>query len=69
MTVRRMKIADLEEAEVERIRQMEEQLGTLILALEPHYPIAELSGEQLQKLHALEQELGVVLIAYREIGR
>jgi hypothetical protein len=65
MTMRRMKIANLEEAEVERIRQMEEQLGTLILALEPHYPAAELSEEQLAKLHTLEQELGVVLIAYK----
>lgn len=65
MNVRRMKIANLEEAEVERIRQMEEQLGTLILALEPHYPVAELSEEQLAKLHALERELGVVLIAYK----
>ena len=65
MNVRRMKIANLEEADVERIRQMEEQLGTLILALEPHYPVAELSEEQLAKLHALERELGVVLIAYK----
>jgi hypothetical protein len=69
MNVRRMKIANLDEAEVERIRQMEEQLGTLILALEPHYPPAELTSEQLDRLRALEQELGVVLIAYRVTGR
>ncbi|HLE14748.1 MAG TPA: hypothetical protein VI776_08370 [Anaerolineales bacterium] len=65
MTVRRMRIANLEEAEIERIRQMEESLGTLILALEPHYPPAALSEEQVEKLRQLEQELGVVLIAYK----
>ena len=65
MTKRRMKIANLDEASIKRIRQMEESMGTLIVALEPHIPPAELSEEQMEKLQALEQELGVVLIAYQ----
>jgi len=65
MTTRRMKIANLDEAGVKRIRQMEESFGTLIVALEPHIPLAELSDEQVQKLQAVEQDLGVVLIAYQ----
>lgn len=64
MTIRRMKIANLDEASLERLRQMEEAYGTLILALEPHYPLAELSEEQISQLKQLEEELGVVLIAY-----
>jgi predicted DNA-binding transcriptional regulator len=60
----RMRIANLDEDGLKKLRQMEEAWGTVILALEPHHPLAELSVEQVQKLKALEQELGVVLIAY-----
>ncbi|MFN2212375.1 MAG: hypothetical protein ACK2UE_04820 [Anaerolineales bacterium] len=65
MPPRRMKIANLDEASLKRVQQMEESMGTLILALEPHIPLAELSEEQMEKLSTLEQELGVVLIAYQ----
>ena len=60
-----MKIASLDEAGIKRIHQMEESFGTLIVALEPHVPLAELSDEQVKKLQAVEQDLGVVLIAYQ----
>jgi hypothetical protein len=60
-----MKIANLDEAGIKRIRQMEESFGTLIVALEPHVPLAGLTEEQVLKLQALEQDLGVVLIAYQ----
>jgi len=65
MTKRRMKIANLDEASIKRIRQMEESMGSLIVALEPHIPLADLSEEQMEKLQVLEQDLGVVLIAYQ----
>ena len=65
MPPRRMKIANLDEASLKRVQQMEESMGTLILALEPHIPLAELNDEQMEKLSTLEQELGVVLIAYQ----
>ncbi len=65
MPARRMKIASLDDEGIKRIQQMEESLGTLILALEPHYPLAELSDEQIKKLQELERELGVVLLAYQ----
>lgn len=66
MTKRRMKIADLDQASIERIRQMEESFGTLIVALEPHVPLAELTEEQVRKLQGIEKEMGVVLIAYQD---
>lgn len=62
----RMKIANLDEASLGKLRAMEQAWGTVILALEPYHPLAELTEEQLQKLQALEQELGVVLIAYQD---
>jgi hypothetical protein len=66
MSKRRMKIANLDDPGLKKIQQMEESMGTLIIALEPHIPLAELTEEQVEKLCALEQELGVVLIAYQE---
>jgi hypothetical protein len=66
MAARRMKIASLDESELKKIRQMEESMGTLILALEPHIPLADLTDEQIEMLGALEKELGVVLIAYQK---
>ena len=66
MTTRRMKIANLDEAGLKKIKQMEESMGTLIIALEPHIPLAELTEEQVETLNTLEGELGVVLIAYQK---
>ena len=66
MSKRRMKIANLDEAGLKKVKQMEESMGTLIIALEPHIPLAELTEEQVETLSNLEGELGVVLIAYQK---
>lgn len=66
MTARRMKIANLHEADLHKVHQLEEQMGTLIIALEPQIPLAELSESQLEMLNSLENELGVVLVAYQK---
>ncbi len=68
MTTSRMKIANLDETSLKRLRQMEEAYGTLILALEPHHPLAELSSEQINQLRNLEESLDVVLLAYKPRG-
>ena len=56
----------LDESGVKKIQQMEESMGTLIVALEPHIPLAELTEQQVETLNALEEDLGVVLIAYQK---
>jgi hypothetical protein len=66
MSKRRMKIANLDEAGLKKVKQMEESMGTLIIALEPHIPLAKLTEEQVETLNNLEGELGVVLIAYQK---
>ena len=65
MAAARMKLANLDEASLARIQRMEEQLDTLILALEPYHPLAKLEDAQIKRLQELEQELGVVLLAYQ----
>ena len=66
MSQPRLKIADLDEETLDRIKDLESEMGTLILALSPQYPIAELTEEQAAKLKELEEELGVVLVAYQQ---
>ena len=66
MTAKRMKIANLDEADLRKVQQLEEQMGTLIIALEPQIPLAELNEAQLEMLNSLENDLDVVLIAYQK---
>ena len=65
MVAKRMKIANLDEADLKKVKQMEESMGTLIIALEPQIPLAKLTDAQVEVLNTLEEELGVVLIAYQ----
>lgn len=62
----RMRIAHLDEASLAKLQQLEQAMGTTILAVEPLHPVAELSQEQLERLQQLEQALGVVLVAYEK---
>lgn len=66
MSKPRMHIANLDERSLARIQELEEQFGTLILAVEPRHAAAELTDDQLERLKALEQDLNVILIAYKQ---
>ena len=65
MTTPRLSIADLDEESLEKLRVMEEEFGTTILALQPQYPVASLQPDQVQKLQALEEELGALVSGRR----
>lgn len=56
--------ATLDENSLERLRNLERELGSVIVAYQTASPFAALSEDQLQRLKALEQELGVVLVAF-----
>ena len=60
-----LRIAKLDEMTLDKVRVMEEELGTTIVALEPYLPAAPLTPNQVRRLKALEQELGVILLAYK----
>jgi hypothetical protein len=61
-----LKMAMLTRAQVERVRQLEAEIGTWIVAVEPEIKLAELTEEQLAKVREAEKELGVVLLAYEQ---
>lgn len=63
---RQWKFANLDETAVKRVQAMEEELGMMVLVMEPHYPAAELTPSQVQRLQELEEELGVLLLALKK---
>lgn len=62
--LQRAEFARLNEAQLAKVRELEEDLGTWVVAMKPLFRLAELSEEQLAKLRAVEEELGIVLLAY-----
>lgn len=65
MDISRMKVASLSSQQLEKVQSLENDLGALLLALEPKYDLAQLESESVQKVKALEEELGIVLLAYQ----
>lgn len=60
-----MGIARLDESKMQRVRQLEEELGTPILAVEQICCWTDLDEERLRRLQEAEEELGLVLLAYQ----
>lgn len=59
-----VKIAQLDETNLTKLRALETELGTRIVAFEKQDSMANLSEEKLKRLQAVEKELDVVLVAY-----
>ena len=66
MPTPRLRIAKLDDTNLEKLQSMEQEFGSRIVALEPYYPPAELTQDQLNRLKTLEKELQVVLLAYKK---
>ena len=56
--------ADVDEAKLAKIRELEASTGAVIVALEPTKKYARLTREQLDELQSAERELGLVMVAY-----
>lgn len=64
MAKTRLKFATLDEDSLTRLHTLENQMGSVVLAVEPVYPVADLTEEQIRRVQALEKELDVILLAY-----
>jgi hypothetical protein len=63
-----MGIAKLDESKMQRLKQLEEELGTPILAVQEICHWTNLDEDRLHKLQEAEKELGLVLLAYEPEG-
>jgi len=66
METSQVRFARMDKTQIAKVRELEEFLGTYVLAFEPVIKIADLTNEQLTKLQETEEELGVILVAYRD---
>ena len=59
-------LAALNEEQLKKVRELEQEVGTYLLAYTKPIVPAQLTDEQLAKLEALEADLGLCLVAYRK---
>lgn len=65
MQTNRFNYANLDEAGLQKVQTLEEQMDSVILVMERQLPVAKLSDEQVKQIQVLEKEFGIVLVAYR----
>lgn len=61
-----LKIAKLDDENVNALRELEAELGKHIMAFTAGLELADLSQAQLEKVQRLEEELDAYLIVYEE---
>ena len=66
METPQIRFARLDKEKMAKLREVEEALGTYVLAFEPIIKIADLTEEQLKLLQEAEEEMGVILVAYED---
>ena len=62
-----LKIAKLDQGSLDKIREMEKEMGVHIMALEPGVKFTVLTPEQLAEVETLEKELEVTLLIYEPV--
>ena len=64
MSIDRYHTASLDQRSLADLQQLEQELGIVLVAVEPDPAPAQLNEEALKRLQALEQQTGKVLVAY-----
>ncbi|MFN2223293.1 MAG: hypothetical protein PVH65_16975 [Chloroflexota bacterium] len=64
MNTPRLEVAELDQERLARLKELEAELGAVVVAYRPTYAPADLDQSQLARLRALEAELGFVLVAF-----
>lgn len=57
-------IANLTDEQMQKIKEIEKELGTTVVAYQKEIKPAKLSKTQLEKIFQLEEELDLILIAF-----
>jgi hypothetical protein len=61
-----IRFARLDKEKMARLKELEDALGTYVLAFEPIIKIADLTEDQLKMLQEVEEEMGIILVAYED---
>ena len=58
--------ASIDSHTLQNLQQLEDELGVILVAVEPDPAPAHLSDDQLNRLKAAEKAMGKVLLAYKQ---
>lgn len=61
-----MSIAQLDQSKIDKVRELEQEIGTPVIAVEQKCHWTDLDEDRLHKLQGVEEELGLVLLAYQQ---
>jgi len=56
--------AKVDESQLQKIKDLEQNIGKVVVAIQPKQMFAQLTQDQLTALQTTERELGVVMVAY-----
>jgi len=56
--------AAVDAAQLDEIKQLEQQLGKIIVAVQPAAEYASLTRDELKAIRTAEEKLGLVMVAY-----
>jgi hypothetical protein len=59
-----LQVASLSPEQIRKLKELEEKLGTIVVAYQQKYRFADLTDEQVALLQEAERDLGVTLLAY-----
>lgn len=63
----KFKFAELDDSQLQDVQGLEDELDSVVLALEPStLQLASLSEAQIARLKAVESELGLLLLAFQQ---
>jgi len=66
MTTATLKVAKLNSEKLDKVKTLEETLGSTVVAYKPDASFASMTDKEVAKLQATEKELGMVLLAFEQ---
>ena len=63
-----VKYPQLDGEKMQKLKSLEQELGTVVVAVEPQATVAELPPDKLRRLQQAEREMGFILLAYNPNG-
>ncbi len=67
MTTAYVKYPQLSQQQMQQLKSLEQELGTVVVAVEPQAQVAELPPDKLRRLQQAERDMGLILLAYKEV--
>ncbi len=62
-----VKYPQLNQQQMQQLKSLENELGTVVVAVEPETQVAELPPDKLRRLQQAEREMGMILLAYKQV--